>query len=175
MEFVLAILYYNQPVQIKNLWDLCRSIPLVPLDSRRHLRQVIHQARLEGWIHFEKTDRIWMAYPTRERYNELKTTVCEWREKWLKQQGSKNYNKNMPCGDTLLSFANRLPASDTDVHYDRIGEQLNRIKPMLNKHEHTKIAYLPYTDPNGKVNFMWWYDSACNTNVPSATFRNNSN
>ena len=158
LYFVLAVLFYNQPCRVATLWNICRQIPFVPLDSRRHLREVVHQARREEWIYFDKTD-CWYIYPTRERYEELKTVVSKWRETWLSRHNERTPDIS-PNKQEVSQFVAQLGEKEKGRHQEQIEGQLGQMEHKLRKYERTQIEYLPYTDPNGKVNFMWWYDTS---------------
>eukprot|EP00760_Papus_ankaliazontas_P020906 PhM_4_TR18607/c0_g1_i1/m.30928 len=169
LYFVLSVIYYNQPCRMAQLWSLCSQVPFVPLDSRRHLRQVVHQARHEGWVFFEKNAEThqWYVYPTRERHEELKVLVRGWREAWMQRVaagsgGSEPANVAERTQSTTApanaAFQNMSP-QDRVAHMEKVQEQLFALQTKLAKHERTSMDYLPYTDPNGRVHFMWWYDT----------------
>ena len=129
----------------------------IPLDSRRHLRQVIHQARMEGWIYFEKKEEHWYVYFCQDRYEEAKYLVSKWRTDWIKNISGNPHQSTITGSLGKLSDAKPV---DKLEHMKRMREALVEANKKLSAFERTTIDYLPYTDPNGKVNFMWWYESA---------------
>ena len=158
MNFVLSVLFYNQPCKLENLWSKCLEVPGIPLDSRRHLRQVTHQARMEGWIHFEKKeDTHWYVYFNPDRYEEVKYLVQSWRSDWLDKISG---NPGQSTAFESIQTVAKSDETNKKSHMDHVRKALVDANKRLGDFERTTIDYLPYTDPNGKVNFMWWYEMA---------------
>lgn len=158
-DFVLQVLYQHQPVEVDQLWDRCLSNSGCVLDSKRHLRLVLKQCRDEGWIAFEKdpiTDT-WLCQLTRERFEEVRQASISKADRQmntttLKGQAAQKTAENADKFQALTS-------EQRDAHLAKLREQLRATSPELQKFERTEVDYLPYTDLNGKVTFMWWYES----------------
>ena len=165
MNFVLSVLFYNQPCRLDSLWTKCLEVPGIPLDSRRHLRQVTHQARMEGWIYFEKKeDTHWYVYFAPDRYEEVKFLVNSWRQDWIESIGDSA--KHAASSKEVVNVDSEKAEAKKE-HMDHIRQALVDANKRLGDHERTTIDYLPYTDPNGKVNFMWWYEMAVGSQTKS--------
>ncbi|CCW61781.1 unnamed protein product [Phytomonas sp. EM1] len=157
-DFVLSVLYRHQPCEVSALWEYCTDDPQIVLDSKRHLRDVLQQARNEGFISFEMdpvTHR-WLCHLTRERYEEVRRLVGarnEAIEQNLKLKPSTEETANL-----CMSFQ-EMDQETKRKHLDLLTEQVAEVAAHLRRFQRTEIDYLPYTDLNGKVNFMWWYET----------------
>mmetsp|Transcript_9777 Transcript_9777/g.14796 ORF Transcript_9777/g.14796 Transcript_9777/m.14796 type:complete len:247 (-) Transcript_9777:17-757(-) len=155
MNFVLTVVFYNQPCRLENLWNKCMEVSGIPLDSKRHLRQVLHQARMEGWIFFEQKDDVWYALFCQDRYEEVKWLVTKWREDWIKTIDGNPHQTEVT---KVIEKGSSSSITDRRLHLEKMRKALVEANEKLNTFERTTIDYLPYTDPNGKVQFMWWYE-----------------
>ncbi|CCW67924.1 unnamed protein product [Phytomonas sp. Hart1] len=156
--FVLSVLYRHQPCEVGALWGHCVEDPQIVLDSKLHLREVLQQARSEGFISFEM-DPIthhWLCHLTRERYEEVRSLVV------TRNSGIEQGLKQRPAADETANLSRGFEAMDQETkkrHLERLTEQIAEVATHLRHFQRTEIDYLPYTDLNGKVNFMWWYET----------------
>ncbi|KPA82964.1 putative mitochondrial hypothetical protein [Leptomonas pyrrhocoris] len=158
-DFLLSVLYRNQPCEVSSLWEHCMNDPQIVLDSKRHLREVLQQARSEGFVSFEKdavTER-WVCHLTRERFEEVRAIV-----------GARVENQDLYSGlrgasatetSTYSESFREMNAQTKKEHLRLLTEQVASTTAHLRKFQRMELDYLPYTDLNGKVNFMWWYET----------------
>eukprot|EP00796_Vickermania_ingenoplastis_P005700 gene5700-4063_t len=76
-RFVLPLLFFHQPVQLLDLWELCKQHDDVPLDSAKHLRLVLKIAKLQHWVYAEKnqSDNKYYYYLHRSRVHEVQELI----------------------------------------------------------------------------------------------------
>lgn len=159
-DFLLSVLYRHQPCEISSLWEYCVGDPQTVLDSKRHLRSVLEQARNEGFVTFEMdaVTRRWLCHLTRERYEQVRAIVS------AKIEATGQYSGLRGVAATETSeYATNFQAMNEEAkkaHLRILSEHVAETTKHLNKFQRTEIDYLPYTDLNGKVNFMWWYETA---------------
>ncbi|KAG5497771.1 hypothetical protein GH5_02561 [Leishmania sp. Ghana 2012 LV757] len=157
-DFVLSVLYRNQPCEVSSLWEHCMSDPQIVLDSKRHLREVLQQARAEGFISFEKdavTDR-WVCHLTRERFEEVRALVGARVETLDTYSGLRGASAT-----ETSAYSEGFREMNEDAKHEHLrllSEQVADTTAHLRKFQRMEMDYLPYTDLNGKVNFMWWYE-----------------
>lgn len=158
-DFLLSVLYRNQPCEISALWEHCVADPQVVLDSKKHLRDVLQQARNEGFVTFEKdaVTQQWLCHLTRERFEEVRAIVA------AKTEATENYSGLRGAAATetseLAASFHSMNEEAKREHLRLLSEQVTETSRHLRKFQRTEIDYLPYTDLNGKVNFMWWYET----------------
>ncbi|KEG09417.1 hypothetical protein DQ04_05251020 [Trypanosoma grayi] len=158
-DFVLSVLYRHQPCEVSGLWEHCANDPEIVLDSKRHLREVLKQAREEGFIMFERDSvtNEWLCFITRERYEEVRQIAC------AKSEATDVYSGMRGSSATETSaYAerfNEMNALAKEDHVRRLEEEVAATTKHLRSFQRKEIDYLPYTDLNGKVNFMWWYET----------------
>ncbi|KAG5498484.1 hypothetical protein JKF63_02770 [Porcisia hertigi] len=157
-DFVLSVLYRNQPCEVASLWEHCINDPQIVLDSKRHLREVLQQARAEGFVSFEKdavTDR-WVCQLTRERFEEVRALVG------ARSEAQDLYSGLRGASATETSvYSESFREMNEEAkreHLRLLSEQVADTTAHLRKFQRMEMDYLPYTDLNGKVNFMWWYE-----------------
>lgn len=158
-DFVLAVLYRHQPCEVRTLWELCTSDPQTVLDSKKHLRDVLHQARSEGFVSFERDPLThqWMCHLTRERFEDVRGIVREKVEATEEYSGLRGASAS-ETSEYSATFR-EMNAEAKKEHLRILQEQVAETTKHLRKFQKTEIDYLPYTDLNGKVNFMWWYET----------------
>lgn len=163
-DFVLSILYRHQPCVVSHLWSLCAADPRIVLDSKKHLREVLQQLRSEGYVTFEKNlhSQEWESHLTRERYNDVRKIV----KSALFSTGSTKEQNISPTAESSFDTVsldvstNALSTTERVAELKKLEEQLAQTTKNLAKYQFTEIDYLPYTDLNGKVKFMWWYETS---------------
>ncbi|KAG5472988.1 hypothetical protein CUR178_02904 [Leishmania enriettii] len=157
-DFVLSVLYRNQPCEVSSLWEHCMNDPQIVLDSKRHLREVLQQARAEGFISFEKdavTER-WVCHLTRERFEEVRALVGARVETLDLYSGLRGASAT-----ETSAYSESFREMNEDAKHEHLrllSEQVADTTAHLRKFQRMEMDYLPYTDLNGKVNFMWWYE-----------------
>lgn len=163
-DFVLSMLYRHQPCVVSCLWSFCVSDPRIVLDGKKHLREVLQQLRAEGYVTFEKNfhTREWEAHLTRERYDDVRSIVksalfaAEQREeKKLLSPSKSSLNTEL-----INPSVEALNASEKEDHLAKLEKQLALTTKKLSQHQFVEMDYVPYTDLNGKVKFMWWYETS---------------
>ncbi|ORC91087.1 uncharacterized protein TM35_000075110 [Trypanosoma theileri] len=158
-DFVLSVLYRHQPCEVSSLWEYCTNDPSIVLDSKKHLRDVLKQAREEGFITFERdsVSSEWLCYITRERYEEVRRIAA------AKTEATDVYSALRGSSATeTSSYAERFREMNDvakEEHVRRLEEEVAATTKHLRSFQRKEIDYLPYTDLNGKVNFMWWYET----------------
>lgn len=157
-NFVLSVLYRHQPCEVSSLWERCMGDPQIVLDSKRHLREVLQQARAEGFITFDKdpVTQQWLCYLTRERFEDVRGIVGAAAEATDRLSGLRG-SAATETSAFSASFHEMNEASKHE-HLKRLEEQVRETTRHLHAFQRTEVDYLPYTDLNGKVNFMWWYE-----------------
>lgn len=160
-NYVLGVLYRNQPADVQSLWEHCCADPATVLDSKRHLREVLKQARSEGFIHFERAggsdEGEWMCLITRERYEEVKGMVS--MEPSAALEGGVMKGEAANDTEAYAKEFSTMNRDEKEIHLSKLREQVGLTSGKLREHTRTEVDYLPYTDLNGKVNFMWWYET----------------
>ena len=160
VQFVLGVVYRNQPCAVDSLWEICAAHPKTVLDSRRHLRSVLKQAREEGYVTFEKdpSDGSWQCALTRDRFEEVKAMVQRDADE---EATATNTLREGSAADTTAFAAEfqTMSLEEKKDHVKKLQAEVTRTTDHLRKFQRTTIDYLPYTDLNGKVNFMWWYET----------------
>lgn len=158
-DFVLSVLFRHQPCEVASLWTHCVSDPQIVLDSKKHLRDVLEQARAEGFISFEKdaVSHRWVCHLTRERFEDVRAIVA------AKAEATEQYSSLRGAASTdTADFSGVFQQMNEEAkkeHLRILQEQVAETTEHLKKFQRTEIDYLPYTDLNGKVNFMWWYET----------------
>jgi len=208
-NFVLKMLYFEQPTAVDSLWKKCVQDPECVLESRRHLREVLKQCRDENFIYFEKeydphaaelleeggnsntnnssddkkssnkhkntesssssaSVQKWMCYLARERFEEVKHLV-----NMLPDAAGSAMSAGMrgdACDETHASSEafRELDLSERDKlrHLERLRTQTEKAGKMLNDFQRVELDYIPYTDLNGKVKQMWFYETSDMTTKP---------
>lgn len=158
-NFVLSVLYRHQPCEVSSLWEHCVHDPNIVLDSKHHLRSVLHQARAEGFISFEmdSVTQRWVCHLTRERFEEVRAIVAA---KASATETITNLRGHAATETAALSLRFQDMNNEMKMsHLRQLSEQVGTTTEHLRKFQRTEIDYLPYTDLNGKVNFMWWYET----------------
>ncbi|KAK7200607.1 hypothetical protein NESM_000116700 [Novymonas esmeraldas] len=159
-DFLLSVLYRHQPCEVASLWESCMADPNIVLDSKRHLREVLQQARAEGFVSFEKdavTDR-WVCHLTRERFEEVRVMVGARVEAQDVHSGLRG-----AAAPETSAYSESFREMNEDAkreHLRLLSEQVADTTAHLRKFQRMELDYLPYTDLNGKVNFMWWYETS---------------
>lgn len=158
-DFVLSVLYRHQPCEVSQLWEHCTADPQIVLDSKRHLRDVLQQARGEGYITFEQDEatHTWHCALTRERFEDVRGIVGAKAEVNEQHSGLRGV---AATGTTEYSMRfQEMNDGAKREHVRRLAEEVKNTTRHLKKFQRTEVDYLPYTDLNGKVNFMWWYET----------------
>ncbi|CBH11630.1 hypothetical protein, conserved [Trypanosoma brucei gambiense DAL972] len=158
-NFVLGVLYRHQPCEVGGLWEHCTNDPEIVLDSKRHLREVLKQAREEGFVTFER-DAIsneWLCFLTRERYEEVQRIVTAKSEAVDTHSGLRGAAATETS--TYAEKFREMNVEAKEAHARRLEEEVANTTRYLRRFQQREIDYLPYTDLNGKVNFMWWYET----------------
>ncbi|KAH8609175.1 hypothetical protein ERJ75_001245400 [Trypanosoma vivax] len=158
-DFVLSILYRHQPCEVSGLWEHCTNDPGIVLDSKRHLREVLKQARDEGFVTFER-DTIsneWLCFITRERYEDVRRIAGAAAAATATSPSLRGSSavEASACTEKYMEMS----AEDKKTHARRLEEEVAATTRHLRTFHQREIDYLPYTDLNGKVNFMWWYET----------------
>ena len=159
-DFVLNVLYLNQPCEVDKLWEMCTEDPTSVMESKRHLRAVLKQCREEGFVYFERdtgTDG-WICLLTRERFEEVRAMAKTAAENAT--PASVSVLRGSAVAETA-AIAEKFESFDEETqkkHAAELAEAVKATNEAVRKYQRTEIDYLPYTDINGKVNFMWWYD-----------------
>ncbi|EPY30667.1 hypothetical protein STCU_03953 [Strigomonas culicis] len=158
-DFLLSVLYRHQPCEVSALWEHCMSDPQIVLDSKKHLRDVLQQARAEGFVSFEQEplSRRWVCHLTRERYEEVRGIVNAKMEATEQYSGMRGAAAS-ETADYAAAFQEMNEEAKRE-HAALLARQVELTSQHLRKFQRTEIDYLPYTDLNGKVNFMWWYET----------------
>ena len=81
-NYILRMVYFNQPITAAALWEELKKQTDTPVDSRRHMTLVLKMARIEEWVYFEKNQdsNDWVMNITRERYPDVQRLVTEHRD-----------------------------------------------------------------------------------------------
>ncbi|RNF00923.1 hypothetical protein TraAM80_07313 [Trypanosoma rangeli] len=158
-NFVLSVLYRHQPCEVGGLWEYCTNDPEVVLDSKRHLREVLQQAREEGFVTFERdpVSNEWLCFLTRERFEEVRQIAGAKAEVSEVHSGLRGFS----AAETS-SYTERFKEMNEtakEEHARRLEEEVTATTRHLRSFQRREVDYLPYTDLNGKVNFMWWYET----------------
>lgn len=159
-DFVLGIIYKSQPVNVADLWDLCASDTSCVLDSKRHLRAVLKQSREEGFLSFEKdpaTDA-WTCTLTRERFEEVRQQVVGQAANQTPAQAGLRGRAAEKTAELSTAFESMDREAKLD-HLAKLREALKETTSRVERFQRTEVDYLPYTTLNGKVDFMWWYET----------------
>lgn len=182
-DFLLTVLYRHQPCEIDKLWDLCSADPRCVLDSKRHLRAVLKQAREEGFLTLEKAPTgassnttgsgaavgDWHCILTRDRYREVQQMVGKVADSSAVAAASGLRGGNITETSDSMSAFRELNDEAKREHKAMLEKHVAETTEMLRKFQRTEIDYLPYTDLNGKVQFMWWYEARDRTNKAADT------
>lgn len=159
-DFVLNVLYHNQPCEVEKIWECCLRDPTVPLDSKRHLRAVLRQSREEGFVCFEKdsSSDTWICLLTRERFQEVRDLAAAVSQRNVPTNLA--VLRGSAMAETTANMASYEAMNDEgrEVHLASLTRAVEQTNEAVRRYMRTEIDYLPFTDINGKVNFMWWYD-----------------
>lgn len=159
-DFVLSVLYRHQPCEVSQLWGHCVADPQIVLDSKRHLREVLQQARAEGFVAFEQDagTQAWLCTLTRERFEDVRAIVA------AKTEAAEQYAglRGAAAAETadIAARFHEMDEQTKEKHRKLLQEEVRQTTQRLRRFQRTEIDYLPYTDLNGRVNFMWWYESS---------------
>jgi hypothetical protein len=160
-NFVLKMLYFEQPCPVDSLWQSCVQDAECVLDSRRHLRDVLKQCRDENFVTFEKDAAAgWVCHLTRERFEEVRSMVNMLPDAVATPASAgmrgDAAERTAASGDTFRE----LSTADKAQHLAMLRAQTDAANKMLAEFQRVEIEYVPYTDINGKVRFQWFYDTA---------------
>lgn len=192
-DFVLRVLFTEQPVPVEDLWSACNSDSECVLEGKNHLRQILKQCRDEGFLVFEKQsvdiNGMCVGQQVSRQYKRSNETVEKWccvltRERYadcqeIASMSQQNTESNASAedlglqGDAAVSTdSSRQEAMDTlsssggagfssakHHHVQQLLKAISMTKTPLRKYERYTIDYLPYTDANGRVSTMWWYET----------------
>ena len=168
-DFLLSVVYKAQPVNVADLWELCTTEAGCVLDSKRHLREVLKAAREEGWVLFEKDEstQSWTCSLTRERFEEVRHMVNE--DAATQTAAHAGLRGKAADRTTEISTAfEHMSEAEQGEHLRKLREALKASNAMVEKFQRTEVDYLPYTSLNGRVEFMWWYESRDVSNQAAA-------
>lgn len=159
-NFVLQILYRQQPASVDGLWESCQRDSGMVLESRRHLREVLKQAREEGFIYFERDSetQAWQCLLTRERYAEVEKLVDQAAENAVLESPTLRGEAVAETEGYSTEYQS-MSVEDKLDHIAKLKEQVLSTSAKVRSFTRNEVDYLPYTDLNGKVNFMWWYEA----------------
>jgi hypothetical protein len=159
-DFVLSVVYKAQPVNVGELWDLCTGEAGCVLDSKRHLREVLKQAREEGFLVFEKDvgANTWVCSLARERFEEVRTIVITDSANQTAAQAGLRGRAAERTTESSTAFE-AMDATDKVTHVAQLRDALRASNQRVERFQRTEVDYLPFTTLNGKVDFMWWYES----------------
>ena len=163
-DFLLNLMYMHQPLEVDKLWELAIMDSNCMLDSKRHVRAVLKQCREEGFCYFERdsVSDAWMVMLTRERFEEVKGLARASAE-----ANATPHNVSVLKGSAVAEtqrFADEFThafegnTKAKEDHLVALSEAVEKSNAKVRNYTRTEIDYLPYTDVNGKVGFMWWYD-----------------
>jgi hypothetical protein len=194
-NFVLRLLYLNQPVVMDDLWNLCTNEAGCVLDSKRHLREVLKTCRDESFVYFDRhpDTGAWVCNLARERYEEVKAMVVSSDDRSPAALGMRgaaaqataaslaavkfeNASTEPPTASTSDEIPSAEAAGTADAavsgssyHNDsaaaqeayiaKLRQAVAQSQDIARRFRRVDVDYLPYTDLNGKVKFMWWYDT----------------
>jgi hypothetical protein len=76
-NFAVRILLLNQPLKLLDWWELCKAQNDCPLDSSKHLREVMKIAKMQNWVYTEKnqTNNLWYYYVHPKRTHEVQRMI----------------------------------------------------------------------------------------------------
>ena len=76
-NYAIKILFLNQPLKLLDWWELCKEQNDCPLDSSKHLREVMKIAKMQNWIYVEKnqTNNLWYYYVHQKRTHEVQRMI----------------------------------------------------------------------------------------------------
>lgn len=158
-DFVLSVLYRQQPCPVDQLWQKCAEDASCVLDSKRHLRDVLKAAREEGFLTFERGAQPgeWTCSIARERFQEVRAMVLQ---KVENMPGQMQSMRGSSATDTA-AFAEAFRELNDEAkaeHLRKLTAEVAATTEKLKSFQRMEMDYLPYTDLNGKVQFMWWYE-----------------
>lgn len=163
VQFVLSVLYRHQPCEMSSLWNCCAGDSRSVLDSRKHLRDVLHEARAQGFVYFElnpHTER-WECHLTRERYHEVRDLVRQSTAAGGSESGELQPQRELAHDhDGNETTSRSLMVEEKSRRLAELEEQLRESTVDLKQYQSVEVDYLPFTDLNGRVQFMWWYETS---------------
>lgn len=159
-DFVLNVLYHNHPCEVEKIWDLCVRDPTVVLDSKRQLRALLRQCRDEGFVSFERAAENdgWVCVLTRERFAEVRDLATAAAQKAVPTNVSVLRGSAMAETTAGMASYESMDLEARERHLAALAAAVEETSATARKFQRAEVDYLPFTDLNGKVGFMWWYD-----------------
>ena len=121
---------------------------------------MLKQAREEGYLVFEKDEGAdnWTCTLTRERFEEVRSMVQE--DSATQTAAHAGLRGKAADKTTELGAAFRqMTREEKTEHLSQLREALRASNERVEEYQRTEAEYLPYTTLNGRVEFMWWYES----------------
>lgn len=152
-DYLIRLLYFNQPCTTDTLWTLAKADNACPLDSKRHLKQVMKIATLQNWVIFEKnqTNNLYYATVHSNKSKEAQDLLYQHRRKLevSEKDGEKKVVEVKKQEKTKRS-------EGLDMAITQLQQQLITCVVKLQEHNPALIKELPCVTEKGGINFHWY-------------------
>jgi hypothetical protein len=152
-EYIIRLLYFNQPCTVDTLWTLSKADESCPFDSKKHMKQVLKIATLQDWVVYEKnqTNNLYFAsvHPSKAKeaqdllYVQRKQTEMAEREAAKKADAARQESKTKRN-------------EGLDMAIQQLQHQLITCVVKLQEHDPALIEKLACVTPNGGIDFHWY-------------------
>lgn len=151
-DYILKNLQRNEPITLQRLFEIIKEKPDCPVDSRRHLRQVLRVARLQNWVYTEKnqTDNRWYYYIHPQKRHAMQDLLR------LEREDEKAVEREQAeTAAQRIADASNAQSAALDATIQALQRDLIRNVSKIREFEPEYAASLPCSTPTGAVNVVW--------------------
>jgi hypothetical protein len=152
-NYALKLLFFNQPCVLPALWKLVKDRDDAPMDSMRHLRQVLKIARLQNWVYTEKnqTNNEWYFYIHKSRMDAVQEMILVEKNDKAREDTER---ATEAAEEQAAGVAQREEALDSTIR--QLQHQLIATVVKIREHDPAVAAELPFVTGSGAVNVTWY-------------------
>ncbi len=152
-DYIIRLLYFNQPCTTDTLWTLAKADDACPLDSKRHMKMVMKIATLQNWIIFEKnqTNNLYYATVHPNKSKEAQDLLYQHRRKMELAE-----TESAKKVDEVKKQVKTKRSEGLDMAITQLQHQLITCVVKLQEHNPALIKELPCVTESGGINFHWY-------------------
>lgn len=156
-DYILKNLQRNEPITLQRLFDVIKEKPDCPVDSRRHLRQVLRIARLQSWVYTEKnqTDNRWYYYIHPQKRSAMQGLLRQDRETEKAAE-----REQAETAAHRIADASNAQSVALDATIQALQRDLIRNVSKIREYEPEYATTLPCSTPSGAINVVWHRSSS---------------
>ena len=156
-NFLLRILFANQPIGSAELWERLKERTDCPYDSQTHMREVLRFARKQNWVYAEKNqaNNKWYWHVHRRRMSEVQSLLDHDRVHERDEELAK------PQREMALQKEQELNQEEAlDKSIVLLQQQLVASVCKLREFNPAAAAELPCSTGDGGVDVAWHWKTS---------------